>query len=68
MKREKTYKRELAVILLSFWGYLVLNVDHETIAVVTPWIFLYTLGAFGIDAYSKQVKLEANGVKLEGEG
>lgn len=59
----KTYKREVAVLLLLFWGYCVLALEHETIGAITPWIFLYVLGAFGMDAYSKQFKAGRNGVE-----
>ena len=64
MERVKTYKRELALALLVFWGYVVLNTDPETTTAITPWVFLYTLGAFGLDAYSRQIKAEGNGVKV----
>jgi hypothetical protein len=67
MAKTKTYKRELAIALLVFWGYVTLNTDPETTMAITPWVFLYTLGAFGLDAYSKQVKAEGNGVKI-GQG
>ena len=55
MKR-KTYKRELAVALLIFCGYCVVTVSPETTTAITPWVFLYVLGAFGMDSYAKQVQ------------
>jgi hypothetical protein len=52
----KTYKRELAVALLVFWGYCVVTLSPETTTAITPWVFLYVLGAFGMDSYAKQVQ------------
>ena len=52
----KTYKRELAVALLVFWGYCVVTLAPETTTAITPWVFLYVLGAFGMDSYAKQVQ------------
>lgn len=54
--RMKTYKRELAVALLVFWGYCVVTLSPETTTAITPWVFLYVLGAFGMDSYAKQVQ------------
>ena len=61
----KTYKRELAVLLLIFWGYCVVTLDFNTVGAITPWVFLYVLGAFGIDAYSKQVRVSSRGVEVD---
>lgn len=52
---QKTYKRELAVFLLLFWGYCVTELSHETVEAITPWVFIYVLGAFGLDAFGKQI-------------
>lgn len=65
---QKTYKRELAVALLVFWGYCVLTLEFETVGAITPWVFLYVLGAFGIDAYSKQVRVTPHGVEIDEAG
>ena len=54
--RVKTYKRELAVALLVFWGYCVVTLSPDTTTAITPWVFLYVLGAFGMDSYAKQVQ------------
>ena len=62
--RTKTYKRELAIALLVFWGYCVLNVVPETTVAITPWVFLYVLGAFGMDSYAKQINARGNGVDV----
>lgn len=60
----KTYKRELAVALLVFWGYCVVTLAPETTTAITPWVFLYVLGAFGMDSYAKQVQARGNGVDV----
>lgn len=67
MKKVKTYKRELGVILLTFWGYVVLNLDTETVLAITPWVFMYVLGAFGLDSYAKQISANGNGVRVSNE-
>jgi hypothetical protein len=61
---KKTYKRELAVALLVFWGYCVVTLSPETTTAITPWVFLYVLGAFGMDSYAKQVSARGNGVDV----
>jgi len=67
-KPVKTYKRELAALLLVFWGYCVVTLDFNTVGAITPWVFLYVLGAFGIDAYSKQVRVSSQGVEIDETG
>lgn len=60
----KTYKREVAILLLTFWGYCVVTLSAETITAITPWVFLYVLGAFGMDSYAKQINARGNGVDV----
>lgn len=70
MKKNKTYKRELAIALLVFWGYCVVTLSVDTTTAITPWVFLYVLGAFGMDSYAKQVRQKQEGMGLshdEGE-
>lgn len=55
-KQSKTWKREIACALLVFWGYIVFDGNVNMVEVITLPVFLYTLGAFGMDAYSKQMK------------
>lgn len=54
MKR-KTYKREVAVALLIFWAYCVFGVDLETLRVITLPTFGFAMGAYGLDAWAKQL-------------
>lgn len=61
---KKTYKRELGVAILFFWCYCVLTLETATIAAITPWVFIYILGAFGVDAYAKQIKVTDKGIEV----
>jgi len=65
--RVKTYKRELAIALLVFWGYCVVTLSPETTTAITPWVFLYVLGAFGMDSFAKQVNARGNGVDVSSD-
>ena len=49
----KTYKRELAVILLVWLVYIV-ETKNESIIEVLVWpVFTFVTAAFGLDQYSK---------------
>ena len=50
---EKTYKRELAIILLVWFIYLVETKDINIVEVTIWPIFSYVTAAFGLDAYGK---------------
>jgi hypothetical protein len=65
--RVKTYKRELAIALLVFWGYCVVTLSPETTTAITPWVFLYVLGAFGMDSYAKQVQSKRDEMGVNGD-
>lgn len=52
---KKTWKRELAIALLVFWGYVVIQGDSSMVEAITFPVFIYALGAFGMDSYAKQV-------------
>lgn len=49
----KTYKRELAVLLLVWLVYIVETKDANVIALVVWPVFTVAAGAFGIDWYGK---------------
>jgi hypothetical protein len=51
--KQKTYKRELACVLLIWLGYIVETKDAEVLSLVVWPIFTLTAGAFGIDWYAK---------------
>lgn len=58
---EKTYKREAAGVVLAVWGLMwAAGVVHEGAAeqaeAVKAYVFTFSGLAFGMDAYSKQIK------------
>lgn len=52
----KTYKRELAVALLVWLGYIVEVKDASLVEVLVWPVFAFLGAAFGLDAYSKQLQ------------
>lgn len=49
----KTYKRELAVVMLVWLAYVV-EVKDPTLVEVLVWpVFTYVMAAFGFDQYAK---------------
>lgn len=52
---KKTFKRELAVALLIWLGYVVEVKDVQIVEVLVWPIFAFVGAAFGFDAYSKQL-------------
>lgn len=50
---EKTYKRELAIILLMWFIYLVETKDINIVEVTIWPVFSFVTAAFGFDAYGK---------------
>ena len=56
MDSKKTWKRELAVALLVFWGYIITKGDVSMADAITMPVFLYVMAAFGMDSYARQVK------------
>lgn len=58
---QKTYKRELALVMLVLLGVLfVLGMSSveamQAAEFLTTPIFLFATAAFGVDAYAKQVQ------------
>jgi len=51
--KEKTYKRELAGVMLIWLIYLVETKTAEMVTILAPPIFMYIAFAFGADVYSK---------------
>lgn len=58
--KDKSLARELGVIIVVFWAYVVMNLSSDTIAAITPWVFTYLIAAFGLDKYKKMSKQDAN--------
>ena len=52
-KYKKTFKREVAVLLLIWLVYLVETKDVEIIQVLVWPIFSFAAASFGFDAYGK---------------
>lgn len=50
---EKTYKRELAIILLVWFIYLVETKDINIVEATIWPVFSFVTAAFGFDAYGK---------------
>lgn len=51
----KTYKREIAVMLLIWVVYIVETKDASIIQIIVWPVFTFAAGAFGIDWYGKSV-------------
>jgi hypothetical protein len=49
----KTFKRELAVVLLVWLVYVVETKDEKIIELLVWPIFTYVTAAFGVDAYGR---------------
>ena len=58
--KNKTFKREVAFLLLCFTCYLALFGSLEVLKVMAPLTFLFAGGAFGIDAFAKQIQSRRN--------
>ena len=53
MRDSKTYKRELAIILLVWVVYLVETKDINIVEITIWPVFSFVTAAFGFDAYGK---------------
>ena len=51
--KQKTFKREIALLCLVWLVYIVETKDVEIISVLAWPIFSYVAAAFGFDAYGK---------------
>lgn len=56
MTIRKTFKREIAVVLLLWLAYVVEVKDVSVVEVLVWPIFTFLGAAFGIDAYVKQLQ------------
>ena len=52
----KTYKREVAIILLLWLAYIVEFHDAAILEIVIWPVFGFAAGAFGLDAVAKQLQ------------
>ena len=62
---KKTFKRELAVVLLVWLIYIVETKDASIIEILVWPVFTFVTAAFGIDQYSK---LQQRGTQSSGRG
>ena len=52
----KTYKREVATLLLMFFCFVVYMGNIGMVQVIVWPIFAFAMAAFGLDGYAKQIK------------
>lgn len=55
-KPKKTWKREVAAVLLAGLGYIVYTGDTEMVNALVWPIMFFAAGAFGLDATAKQLR------------
>jgi len=60
-KRNKTYKREVALFLLIFFCYVVYVGNIGMVEVIVWPIFAFAMAAFGLDGYAKQIRPSDSG-------
>lgn len=58
--KSKTYKRELAVVLLVWFAYLVETKDESLIEVLVWPVFTYSALAFGLNWYAPNGGMHRN--------
>ncbi len=63
----KTFKRELAVVLLAGLCWVVYQGDTEMVKVLIWPTFTFAAAAFGLDSYAKQVKTSSGTYTTDGD-
>lgn len=58
--KEKTFKREFAVSICIGLGFVVYSGDIEMVKALIWPVTMFTLGAFGMDSYAKQINPRAS--------
>ena len=53
---KKSYKREVAVILMLGLGWVVYSGNLAMVEVLVWPVFAFATAAFGLDSYAKQIK------------
>lgn len=56
LSSKKTYKREVAVMLLVFFCFVVYMGNIGMVQVIVWPIFAFAMASFGLDGYAKQIK------------
>lgn len=67
--KPKTYKREVAIVLFLWLGYIVETKDVNTIEILVWPIFTFSALAFGMDWFGKSVGVRGQSPELaDGRG
>ena len=67
MLKNKSFKREVAVLLLIGFCWVVYQGDTEMVKVLVWPTFTFAAAAFGLDSYAKQVKTSAGTYTTDGD-
>jgi hypothetical protein len=67
METVKTWKRELAVLLIIGLGAVVYVNNLEMVKVLVWPVFTFAAAAFGLDSYAKQVQNSAGSYRADGD-
>jgi len=67
MLKNKSFKREVAVLLLIGFCWVVYQGDTEMVKVLVWPTFTFAAAAFGLDSYAKQVKNSAGTYTTDGD-
>ena len=64
---DRTYKREVAVLLLVGVAYVVFTGNIPMVEVIVWPAFTFAMAAFGLDSYAKQVKDKVGSYSTTGD-
>lgn len=68
MTKPKTYKREVAIVLLAGLGVVVFSGNIEMVKVLVWPVFAFAMAAFGMDSYAKQVQNNSGSYSTSNSG
>ena len=63
----KSYKREVAVLLLVGLGWVVFTGNIAMVEVLVWPVFAFATAAFGLDSYAKQIKDNTGSYSTDGD-
>jgi len=66
-REDKTYKREVAIVLLLGMAYVVSTGDVSMVQAIIWPVFAFVMGAFGMDSYAKQIKDRSGSYDTDGD-
>ena len=64
---KKSYKREVAVILMLGLGWVVYSGNLAMVEVLVWPVFAFATAAFGLDSYAKQIKDNTGSYSTDGD-